>query len=238
MYNWDMSKAVLLLHGFKRNNKDDFEEVMPFIETLGFDKIYNEVWFDNYDKSTLDYKCSLKRVEEIVELINNSNHEEVTIIAYSTGSLIGALISEKLTTRKVNYYSITPPYKIYFWRYISLAIKLLKMDKKLKKRFGEERYNRLKEKQIENKTIEQYPISIIVFISHQIIRRYKNSLKKIENGKFLLSSTDDKVVVKVTNKVVSKNKTNKITMKEFNHDNILRGEKDIFIEWIKDNIKK
>ncbi len=231
-----MSKAVLLLHGFKRNNKDDFEEVMPFIETLGFDKIYNEVWFDNYDKKTLDYKYSLKRVEEIVELINNDRHEEVTIIAYSTGSLIGALISEKLTAKSVDYYSITPPYKIYFWRYISLAFKLLKMDKKLRKRLGEERYTRLKQKQIETKTIEQYPISIIIFISHQIIRRYKNSLKKIENGKFLLSSTDDKVVVKVTNKVVSKNKTNKITMKEFNHDNILRGEKDIFIEWMNENI--
>ncbi len=233
-----MSKAVLLLHGFKRNNKDDFEEVMPFIETLGFDKIYNEVWFDNYDKKTLDYKYSLKRVEEIVELINNDKHEEVTIIAYSTGSLIGALISEKLTAKNVDYYSITPPYKIYFWRYISLAFKLLKMDKKLRKRLGEERYTRLKQKQIETKTIEQYPISIIVFISHQIIRRYKNSLKKIENGKFLLSSTDDKVVVKVTNKVVSKNKTNKITVKEFNHDNILRGEKEIFIEWMKENLIK
>ncbi len=233
-----MSKAVLLLHGFKRNNKDDFEEVMPFIETLGFDKIYNEVWFDNYDKKTLDYKYSLKRVEEIVELINNDKHEEVTIIAYSTGSLIGALISEKLTAKNVDYYSITPPYKIYFWKYISLAFKLLKMDKKLRKRLGKERYTRLKQKQIETKTIEQYPISIIVFISHQIIRRYKKSLKKIENGKFLLSSTDDKVVVKVTNKVVSKNKTNKITMKEFNHDNILRGEKEIFIEWMNNNIKK
>lgn len=237
-----MKKAILLLHGFKRNDIDDFSDVVDFIEEISkqidAEKIYNETWFENYKKDTLNLNYFDKRVNEIVQLIENDSIEELTIICFSTGTIIGSIIASKLKDVKINFFGVAPTLKAHILKWRKTLIKMKKNETQLKNRLGLERYERLKQKKIENRVIEKYPVKIIFFIWKKIIGKRKKELLKIKNAKFLIAEDDHIVKSCVAIKKLSKNEGNEITVKDFSHDLILRKEKEIFKDWLKENINK
>lgn len=236
-----MKKAILLLHGFKRNDIDDFEEVQDYIKTvadrIGAEKVYNEIWFENYEKETLNLKHFDKRVKEISTKINNENYDEVVIISFSSGTIVAANVKELLTAKSVKYYGVTPTIKPHILKWIKTLTRLTKANKKLKKKLGKERYDRLKQVKTENQVSEKYPVKIILYMFKGVIGKRKKALVKIKDANFLVASDDHIVKTKVAIKKLSRNGTNNIVSKDFTHDYILRRERQIFIEWLDSELK-
>lgn len=230
-----MKKAILLLHGFKRNDVDDFEEVHEFINTLGAEKVYNEIWFDNYDKETLNLKHLDKRVQEIADKINADAPEELVIIAYSTGTIIGSMVKEKLNTKNVQFIGVAPTLAAHILKWKKTLKNMKVAEKELREKLGEERYERLKKLKEDQQATEKYPVTIIFFMWRKVIGKRKKALAKIKGASFLIATDDHIVKTNKAIKVLKKN--NKITVKDFTHDLIVRKEKDIFIEFVKENYK-
>lgn len=227
-----MKKAILLLHGFKRNDVNDFEEVDDYINTFEADKIYTEIWFNNYDKKTLNLKHFDKRVNEVAEMINNDNPEELIIIGYSTGNIFASLVLDKLNIKNVKYFGIVPPFKAHILKWKETLNKMKQVEKDLMKKLGKERYERLKKAKQDSQVAEKYPVKIIFFMFRKVIRKRKHSLMNMKNAHFLIAEDDHIVKTNVSIDVLSKNGTNDLTIKPFTHDLILRKEKQIFIDWM------
>lgn len=232
-----MKNILLLLHGFKKNGVDDFEKVTSFFnENLKDYEILNEEWFDNYNLATMKRKYFLKRVNEISDLINVEKPDKLIIVAFSTGSIIASLIVKKIKISNVSIFSIVPPIKINFSKWLPIAWKQFKSNKKLKKKLGKKRFKRIKEKQQENKKIEKYPIRIINFINLVRLRYRKKILKHNFKILFLFSENDTFVKTAAILKKIDKNKYD-ITVKKFDHDQILKKNNSIFIEWFEEKYK-
>lgn len=227
-----MKKAILLLHGFKRNDVDDFEGVREYIDSFGADKVYNEVWFNNYDKSTLNLKHFDKRVNEVADMINKDKPEELMIIAYSTGNIFASNVMDKLNDIKISYFGAAPPFKAHILKWRTTLKKMKQVEKDLIKKLGKERYARLKKAKQDSQVSEKYPVKIIFFMFRKVIRKRKQSLMKIKNAKFLIAKDDHIVKTHVAVDVLSKNGTNDLVLREFTHDLILGKEKQIFIDWM------
>ncbi len=231
-----MKKAILLVHGFKRNDVNDFEEVQDYIDglasKLGVEKIYNEVWFENYKKETLNLEYFDKRVNEVSELINKENYDEIYIIGYSTGTLFSTNLIQKLNIEKINFYGIAPPTKAHILKWFKTLRVLRSKEKELKKKLGKERYARIKKAQHDNQVKEKYPMKIIFFMFRGVIAKRKKYLLKTKNAHFLVAKDDHIIKANKAIKQLSKNGTNTIEVKDFTHDLILRKNKQIFYDWM------
>lgn len=228
-------KAILLLHGFKRNDEDDFGQIHDFFLTLNADKVYNEVWFENYDVKTLNKKYFIWRSKDIAKKIKEDGITELNIVAYSSGIFLVPIIKKELSEIKVNTFSIATPLKIKFARWIPASINSYKMQKKLKKKMGKERYARLKDRAEATKTREKHPIKIMTFIN-KIRLKYRKDIINDKDIKYLISPTDEYMKTSATNKILSK-RNRHITLTDFSHLEIMKSQKDIVIEWINKEMK-
>ncbi len=228
-------KAILLLHGFKRNGEDDFGQVHDFFLSLGVDKVYAEEWFDNYDKKTMTLKYFEARTKEIAKKILNDGVTELKIVTYSTGVMLTPNICNILKNIDIKIYSIVPPIKIPLSRWVSSGFNSLKIQKKLKKKMGKERYKRLKTASIENRTREKYPIRISVFINEVRMRQWKKVIAN-PNIEYLISRVDEFIDAEKVEAILTKNKR-KITVREFSHAEALKRDKEVALEWLKEVMK-
>lgn len=236
-----MKKAILLLHGFKRNDVDDFEEVNDYIKTLaekiGAEKIHNEIWFENYNKETLNLKHFDKRAKEVAELINKENYDELIVIGYSTGTIFSANVMKHLTVPSVKFYGACPAFKAHILKWRKTLQTMKQVEKDLRAKLGTERYERLKKAKQDQQVSEKYPVLIIFFMFRKVIGKRKKPLQKIKNAHFLIAEDDHIVKTGVAVKTLSKNGTNHITIKDFTHDLIIRKDKQIFIDWLEEVVK-
>lgn len=225
-----MNNIILLLHGFKRNDENDFEELEEYFDKK-YDLVMNEVYFENYKKETLNEKHVHNVVSEIAKKINYIKPKRFDILGYSTGSIVAPLVKSKISKDiKVTIFSISPPTTILLAKWVPESINSLKMNRKLKNKMGKERYNRLKKVQEEHKTIEKYPVKIAIFIN-SFRKKYRKNLYKETDIYFLLSSIDTFVKTKTINKRLSKFNHN-ITLTKYKHEEITRKDKEILINWI------
>lgn len=234
-----MNKAILLLHGFKRNDVDDYAELHDYLEVvkerIGASKIYNEVWFENYEKDTLNLKYLDKRIEEIIETIKKDNIDELIIIAYSAGTIVGAMVKERIGLDKVTYLGVAPTFNIHLLKWISTLGKMRKSEKALKAKLGKERYARIKKTTQENKTAEKYPVKIMYYMFSKVIGKRRKYLSNTKGSKFLIAKDDHIVKAKKSIKKLSKH--NEITVEDYTHDLALKSDKQFFKDWVDSVLK-
>lgn len=235
-----MKKAILLLHGFKRNNVNDFEQVEDFIseisKELNVSEVYNEIWFHNYEKKTLSLKYFDKRAKEVAKKISDAKIDELIVIGYSTGTIFAANVIEKLNIAKVQFLGIAPTFKPHIWKWRKTLKKMKQVEKELIKKLGKERYKRIKKAKHNENDAEKYPLKIIFYLWKKVIGKRKGPLEKYKGGKFLIAKDDHIVKSDVAIKILSK--SNEITVEDFVHDLITRKEKQILIDWLSKNIVK
>lgn len=222
---------MLLLHGYRVNNEDDFAELHDYFSKFNEYEVMNEDWFDNYNLDTLNSKHLTSVVNDISNRINNKQPKEVVIVAYSTGALVALLIKDLLECSNIRYYAMVAPYKVSIWEWNKRFKDLRRQEEALIKRMGKERYEKLKAVKIEQGKLEKYPIEIFKFIYKDIIRKHGRKLSKINNGNFLLAKDDHVIDTEVTLKAISKDKSNNISIEDFKHDQLLKQDKEIFINW-------
>ncbi|BDU67782.1 MAG: hypothetical protein TYPL_4350 [Candidatus Tyloplasma litorale] len=228
------NRTLVLLHGFKKNGVDDFLQLYDFFKTLDYENIYNEDWFDTYDKSTLNKRHVRKYVDDFCERLNKENYSQIDIIGYSTGSIVAVMIKEKLKCKNVKIFSIVPPIKIKFSKWIPVAIKSYKAKRRLKKKLGSERYKRIREISKRERILEKHALKITIFINNLRLA-YRSKFLKEKNIIFLLAENDEFIKTQSIKKILSK-KNKKFITEDFSHTNILTKEKEIFINWYNKNI--
>lgn len=235
MYINMKKKTILLLHGFKRNGVDDFEQLHDYFSQYKNEyEIINETYFDNYDKKTLTDKYLNKKVDSIAERLKDK--EQVIFMGYSTGSIIAAMVADRLP-KTVDYYiwAMVPPIKIVLMKWVPMGYRIWKKEKVLKKKMGNERYEALKSKAQANKTIEKYPVTISKYIN-VLRKKYQKLLLRQKNTSYLLAK-DDKFVhtPRIIKKLNKYNRDYEILI--FSHNLLLNRDKQIFIEWFEKKIK-
>ncbi len=223
------SKAILLLHGFKRNGVDDFEQMHEYFSQYKNEyEIINEVYFDNYDRSTLNDKYLNQEVDSIAERLKDK--EQVIIIGYSTGSIVAAMVADRLPKSvDCHIWAMVPPIKIVLMKWVPMGYRIWKKEKALKKKLGKERYESLKAKAQENKTMEKYPVTISKYIN-VLRKKYQKLLLKHENVSYLLAEDDTFVH---TPRIIKKLKryNRDYELQNFSHDLLLNRDKEVFINW-------
>lgn len=228
-------KTILLLHGFKRNGIDDFAEMHDYFSNFSEEyNIENFVYFDNYDRSTLNERYLNNKVDELSKKL--SNQKKILIIGYSTGSIVAAMIAKKLPKNvDVKIFAMVPPIKIVLMKWIPMGYRIRKKEKALKRKIGKERYNSIKNKAQKNKNMEKYPLVIAKYIN-VLRKKHQKVLLTQENVTYLLAKDDTFVHTKRIIKKLNRYKR-KYVVDEFKHDLLLKKDKNIFIKWFENEIK-
>ncbi len=227
-----MKKAILLLHGLKTNEKtDDFSEVIDIFDMNNCD-IYNEVYFDLGDKRKLKSKYFRKREKEIADKLNG--YDEIEIVAYSFGIFIASGIFDILKHKKITIYSIVPPIKVRIKIWITYLNKKRKLKKKMIKIRGKEYKKKIKEHQkLAKQNRQKNMTTLILTIWKETIFRRKK-IKKIKDINYLFTSGDTIVKEEYVIKKLRKSyKYKSLEISKFDHYQITRNDKKIFIDWYK-----
>ncbi len=103
--------------------------------------------------------------------------------------------------------------------------------KKLRKRLGYRRYNRLQRKLRSEKQTERYPLTIANYVYNKIIKPDGYRIGEIEGGKFLLALDDQVVSTKVAYREISKHESNDVVIEDFRHDQLFKLNQEVFIKW-------
>lgn len=231
----EKTKTILLLHGFKRNGVDDFEKTHPYFEQYKNEfNVINLTYFENYDKSTLNDKYLNKVVNDIVDQLKDQ--EEVIMMGYSTGGIIGAMIASRLPKNvKTHIFAMMPPIKIVFAKWIPMGFRIITKERKIKKRIGKERYTKIKKSRQENRNMEKYPVTISIYIN-KLRKKYQKLLLNQENIHYLLAAEDTYVnTPKIIKKLEKRHRDYEI--RKFKHDLLLKSEQYVFEEWFEDKFK-
>lgn len=231
----EKNKTILLLHGFKRNGVDDFEQMHEYFDKYSNDfNIVNLTYFENYQKDTLNDKHLNKIVNETVDQLKDQ--DEVIVLGYSAGAIIASMITSRLPESvKTHIFAMTPPIKIVLAKWVPLILKQSSKQRKLKKKLGKERYASIRQKREENKIAEKHPIAISFYIN-KVRKKYQKYLLNDENTHYLFANTDYFVNThKMVKKVSKRNRDYQV--KDFRHELLLSTDKQVFIDWFESKLK-
>ncbi len=227
-----MKKAILLLHGLKENNVDDFEELIDFFKSESDYEICNESYFDLKDKKTLTHKSFEESAKKIADKMKE--YDEVKIIAYSFGTFIADQVALILGEEKVSsFYSLVPPIKIHMKRWITYFNKKRKLRKKVIKVRGKEYKKKIKQMQKEQKQSREKNMSKLILSIWTFGIKKRRQLYKRINIDYLFAEDDNVVITDWVVNKLNKKKYNSLTIKDFHHYEITRKDKQIFIDWYK-----
>ncbi len=219
---------ILLLHGFKRANKDDFKFLKDYfnknfsnINLISFD------YYDNNDKKTLNAKKIKTNVQNFV---NQLELDDISVIGYSLGGLISlTLFGENKNVKKI--YSLYPPLKIHFFDWIFKLWNSKKKSRQVKKKLGKERYKEISKRYKKNKIIEKHPVKI-VFAINSFRLKYRKLISKNFNKDIKIAFSDiDEVVKKdsinyLNKKINFNNNEIEIEKNNFNHFTVFDSENE------------
>lgn len=185
----EKEKIVILLHGFKKKDFDDFNHFVNYAKGKTKYKIVpNQYWYDNHDKSSLNWQKMSSSLDKIVD---GYKDKEIILIGYSMGGVASFREAAK-NDNVISFMALYPAFYINFKGWVKVLLNNIKKWKEMRKRLGKERYKRMK--QLKSKGVsEKYPITLAwninLFRKKQIkyISRLKN--KKI----FLVWSKNDEV---------------------------------------------
>ncbi len=223
---------ILLLHGFKRSNKDDFKFFKEYLKN-NFDNV-NIIFFDYYNNNDKKTLSSKKIKESVLEFVENLELENISVVGYSLGALIGlTLFGDNEKVKKI--YSLYPPLKIHLFDWIFKLWRKKKKAREIKKKLGKEKYKTISEKYKKNKIIEKYPVRI-VFAINSFRFKYRNLISNNINKdiKIVFSSNDE--VVKGSSLDYLKKKINfdnnqiEIEKNNFNHFTVFNTENNELFE--------
>ncbi len=234
-----MKKVILLLHGLKKYNKDDFSHLEEFFNEYSNEyDINNITWYNNYDKKTMNLKHLARVLDSVSYDINRKGYKEIVIVAYSTGNIIANKLIQQLTyPDRVKLFGVVPAVEVTPEDWVDGAKEALAKKKEIQSKLGNKRFKILYKKMIEAKKSEQYPVKMIQYVYKKIIAPEGHSLGLIENGKFLLAKNDSVVKNDITEAILKENGTNKVTIKEFSHQEALKQDKEVFIDWFRKEFK-
>lgn len=226
-------KIMILLHGFKRNNEDDFGRIHHFFNKFKPEyEIMNVIWYDNYNKATLKRSYLDLLLAQIAFDINSVDYDEISIISYSTGNIVAIYLLDKLRQKdKVSFYGTVPPFEVEKYKWTVRLKEAASYRKKLKKELGSERYKRIQKKLKETKKVEKYPLQILNYVFTKIIKPDGYRIGEIKKGYFLLAEDDQVVNTKVAKEQLSKSVGNDIVVAKFKHDQLFKLDQEVFIKW-------
>ncbi len=226
-------KVMILLHGFKRNNEDDFGRVHHFFDQYRNEyDIKNIIWYDNYNKKTLNRKHLDFVLSQVALDVNVSGYEDIVIVAYSTGNVVAMYLMDKLKNRdKVRFFGTVPPFEIEKFKWIERLQDGMKYKKSLKRKLGVRRYYRIQRKLKQQQRTEKYPIQISSYVYHKIIKPDGYRIKEIKDGYFLLALNDQVVKTSVAYRELTKSPENDITVEDFRHDQLFKLNQEVFMNW-------
>lgn len=232
-------KVMVLLHGFKRNNEDDFGRVFHYFKQFSEDyEIRNVIWYDNYNKKTLNKKHLNAILNQLALDINMDEPNEIVIVGYSTGNVVAMYLIDKIENKDaIKFYGTVPPFDIERFKWIERLNEQRLYNKKLRKKLGWKRYYRIKRKLWLNKQTEKYPLSIANYCYGKIIKPDGHRISEITNGYFLLAEDDQVVNTKLAFEELSKHPNNDITIKKFKHERLFKLDQEVFIEWFDKKFK-
>ncbi len=229
-------KMMILLHGFKRNNDDDFARVRNYLGKFSKEyDIKNVIWYDNYNKRTLNRNHLDLILSQLALDITLDEPEEIVIIGYSTGNVVAMYLMDKIKDpSKVTFYGTVPPFEIEKFKWVERLKEQAAYKKKLRKKLGTFRYLRIRNKLYKNKKTEKYPIAIANYCYNKIIKPDGHRVGEITNGYFLLAENDQVVNTKVAYKELTKHSENDVTVRKFKHDQLFKLNQEVFIEWFEE----
>ncbi len=232
-------RMMILLHGFKRNNEDDFGRVHHFFKRYEDDfEIKNVIWYDNYNKKTLNKKYLDILLSQVALDINLENPDDIVIVAYSTGNVVAMYLIDKIKNKdKVRFFGTVPPFDIEKFKWIDRLKEQSRYKKSLRKKLGLKRYLRVQKIMKKNKQTEKYPLQIINYVFTKIIKPDGFRVGEIENGHFLLALDDQVVSTPTAYRELKKHKSNDITIVDFKHDQLFKLDQEVFIEWFSEKFK-
>lgn len=218
------NRVILLIHGFKRGNENDFEYLEDPLMKFNL-PIINFEYYDNYDKKTLNWKLFFKKVSKQMEELKDN---EIIVVGYSIGAII-AIYLENYYPNIIQVISIYPAFKIYLFDWLKRLKDLYFKRKRLKKKIGKERFNKLNEAAKKNKIVEKYPVKITRNIN--IFRsKLRKKIKNININKttLILSEIDEIVHYKKTYKYINKfNISDKIIFFNLSHYSAMKDGQNL-----------
>lgn len=227
-------KVIVLVHGLKRLDEDDFGRVRHFIDEYqddGYD-IINVVWSENMDKKTLKRKFMFERVREAANQINENKYEDINIISYSTGGVVMMYLKDLLHRKEeVKIFAVAPAMKVHKFKWIAWTWEKLKYQRMIMKKLGTKRYLRIEKLLIKEGRIERNLFRVVFYVYFRIIRKDGKRVREVENGNFLLLVDDQFINTPYVSKKLPK--TNDIEFTHIRHDRILKEDQEVFIEWFK-----
>ncbi len=228
-----MKKVMILLHGFKRNNEDDFGRVKNYFSKFEDEyEIKNVIWYDNYNKRTLHKRHLHAILNQVAHDVNQQAPEEIVIVAYSTGNIVAMYLMDKLEhAEKVRFFGTVPPVEIEKFKWIERLKEMRYYKRDLRKRLGRKRYNRVQRKLRKERQTEKYPLTIANYVYTKIIKPDGHRIAEVEGGYFLLALDDQVVNTKLSYREISKNGTNDIVIEDFKHDQLFKLNQEVFIKW-------
>ncbi len=229
-------KMMILLHGFKRNNEDDFGRIQKYFGKFSNEyDIRNVIWYDNYNKRTLNRAHLDLILSQLALDIKIDKPTEIVIVAYSTGNVVAMYLLDKIQDKSnVKFYGTVPPFEIERFKWVERLREQNLYRKKLRKKLGTFRYYRIRNKMFQNRQTEKYPIAIANYCYSKIIKPDGHRLGEITNGYFLLAENDQVVNTKLAYNELSKSPGNDITIKKFKHEQLFKLNQEVFIEWFEE----
>ena len=178
--------TILLIHGFKRNNRDDFKFLKEHLSVNFNVEVISFSYYSSNNKKTINNK-NFKR--EILNSIKDVNGK-IDIIGYSLGGFSSLTLFSK--NKKIeNIYAIFPPFKISFFNWILKLKNNWNKKRLMKKRIGKDKFKKIQLRYKQSSMLEKHPIKLI----HEInVFRFKNKRKikfnQNKNIKILFSNSD------------------------------------------------
>ncbi len=231
-------KTIILLHGRKQRNSNDFSEIVPWFKEKGIsNEIINLNWFDNYDLTTINDNHLLSLLEETASKVKNN---EVEIIGYSTGGLLTPILKRMIKefkgeNTKITTYSVVPlvaelkneQIKGYLENFFSKSELYLQ---NLKEECDSEEELKLKleilkdKKSIDLNTRETYNWT------RELLEKHRDKIINETNIHFLFSKSDFIIDTNKAVEILSK-LGHDIHVDEFHHGLIFKDDNEIFKRW-------
>ena len=202
----NLDKTVLIfIHGFKKQRKNDFESFLKTNNEYLKDD-YEIVVADYYDGNDLSTIDKDKYNQNINSLFDKYRDRNIKVISYSFGCGLAMLNSIEYSNIK-DIFLIMPILYTSYIQWFSIFSDMKRKEKQLKKKFGKERFLRLK-----SKFIDKYVIKVGRSMNKYLDKNRKKILKiKNKNITVIYSNLDEVSIPKKTMK-----KFNGIVSKENN----------------------
>ncbi len=231
-------KKIILLHGRRQRNSDDFEQIIPWIKEVQKDsEIINVSWFDNYKEETLNKQYLLNLLDEVAQKVNPD--DEVDIISYSTGALLGPMLKGKFENKdNTRIFSVVPlvveldnpqikGYIESFHKKSEDFLEELRKESCCEKQFNERLESLMSNRNVDLLTRETYTYT------RELLGEYRGGIVKEENIHFLFSTTDFIIDSEKSIELLKQNGHESIEAYDFHHGLIFKDHSDIFKEWYK-----